>query len=112
MPAGAMIQMNCGRSVTCRSGTGFLKFRRMVRGSTTVQSATIAMVGKTFLPGRGSAALRRLAATASAFSRLPLWNFTSLRSLSVTERLSGAIVQASAREGMALPSGVYSMRLS
>jgi hypothetical protein len=64
------------------------------------------------LPFWGSADFLRVVATASALKGAPLWNFTSLRSFTVTEVLSGAISQEEARLGTALPSGVYSSRLS
>ena len=91
--------MNCSRSVTCRSGAGPLKFKRMVLASTTVQSCTKDMVGNTFLPSFGSAAFLRLAATASALNGLPEWNLTPWRNVSVTDLLSGAIWNAVARLG-------------
>ena len=76
-------EMNCSRSVICRSGAGPLKFSRMVlriddgpvlherHGGVDVLAASA-----------GSAAFFRVAATASALNGAPLWNFTSLRSVS------------------------------
>ncbi len=91
---------------------GVLEFEPDVVSSGMVQPFTKAIVAKTFLPRLGSAAFSSVAATALAVSLLPLWNFTSFRSVTVTEVPSGAMSQAVARLGTGFPSGVYSIRLS
>ena len=101
MPAGSIGETNCSKSVICLSGTGWVKFSRMVKGSTTVQSFTTAMVANRFLPSLGSAAFLRVAATASAFITAPLWKVTSRRRVRVTELLPAPIDQAEARLGIA-----------
>jgi len=50
-------------------------------------------------PVLGSAMVSKVNFTASALKGVPSWNFTSSRSFSVTDLLSGATVQDLARPG-------------
>ena len=52
----------------------------------------------------GSMMLSKVNLTAAASSGVPSWNFTSVRSVSITDWRSSAMVQAVARYGVSFPA--------
>jgi hypothetical protein len=100
MAAGSMIAMAWSRSNT--SGETFLNLMPTVPASGAVTSATLATAGSMLKPRSLSAAFSKFLTTSAATSSFPLWNFTPLRSMSVTDCPSGATVHFSASPGSGL----------
>ena len=95
-----MMAIAWSRSVI--SGDTFLNVMTTVPASGAVTPATLATAGSMFCPRSLSAAFSKVLMTSAATRSLPLWNFTPLRRLSVTDWPSGATVQRSASPGRGL----------